>query len=283
MIWLNGKKVEISQFPNKESKIEDSINKHIYTFEDDVNIIHFRFEDDRDLIHLMIIKKHLDSLGVKDIILYCPYVPYSRMDRSVNDSVFTLKYIAEFINSLNFAEVNIHEAHSDVTPALIDRCDNKNINYNILKWVKKDIDFDIEKDYIFFPDAGAQKRYDIPGHNQLVGFKKRNWETGNIEGLDIVGNVPEYKPNRKVIIIDDLCSYGGTFTRSAKELYKNGFEYIYLLVAHCEDSIFKGSIFKEDLIDRVYTTDSILDTKDFFVRHHEETEQLKVYKLGGFN
>ena len=40
-------------------------------------------------------------------------------------------------------------------------------------------------------------------------------------------------------------------------LKEKGVENVSLLVSHCEQNIFKGQVF--DYIDRVYTTDSILD------------------------
>ena len=45
---------------------------------------------------------------------------------------------------------------------------------------------------------------------------------------------------------------------------------IYLVVTHCEDTIFKGDILKTDLIKKVYTTDSILN---------KEHKKIKVKKI----
>lgn len=45
---------------------------------------------------------------------------------------------------------------------------------------------------------------------------------------------------------------------------------IYLVVTHCEDTIFKGDILKTDLIKKVYTTDSILS------REHEKINITKI-------
>ena len=45
---------------------------------------------------------------------------------------------------------------------------------------------------------------------------------------------------------------------TAEKLKEIGAKDIYLVVTHCEDTIFDGDILKTDLIKKVYTTDSIL-------------------------
>ena len=57
-----------------------------------------------------------------------PYIPYSRQDRvcAVGDA-FGLKVFADQLNSLNFRYVIIFDAHSDVSPALINNCINREV------------------------------------------------------------------------------------------------------------------------------------------------------------
>ena len=99
MIKINGEKLEITKFPNGESLIKTTeVLKDIKDLE---NIIEMtvKFESDEDLIHMMFIKKHLDEMNL-DAILKIPYMPYSRMDRTEGENIFTLKYICSLINSL---------------------------------------------------------------------------------------------------------------------------------------------------------------------------------------
>jgi ribose-phosphate pyrophosphokinase len=74
--------------------------------------------------------------------------------------------------------------------------------------------------------------------------------------MKIIGDLPE--PGFKVIIIDDLCSKGGTFILSAEKLKAVGAAEVYLIVAHCEEAVSQGKILESDLITKVFTTDSIL-------------------------
>ncbi|WMT39307.1 hypothetical protein RE628_17800 [Paenibacillus sp. D2_2] len=61
-----------------------------------------------------------------------------------------------------------------------------------------------------------------------------------------------------MIIVDDLCSYGDNFIDNASILREVGAAEVYLLVIHTEDSIFKGNIFTSNVIDKVYTTNTLL-------------------------
>ena len=60
-----------------------------------------------------------------------------------------------------------------------------------------------------------------------------------------------------MLIVDDICSRGGTFTAMAKALRDAGAGDIRLYISHCENNIFSGSILTDGLISHVYTTGSI--------------------------
>lgn len=265
MIKLNHELIEFKKFPNGETHLNGQQLLDSWNLLGDNNKVEFKYESDADLIQLMLVKRFLDETTNKETVLYISYMPYSRMDRRVGTDVFTLKYVCDFINSLKFDSVYVVESHSDVTLALLDNCYALETGRNLFELVSEKIGFDKEKDYIFYPDAGAQKRYSKLGiPNELVGFKKRNTETGKIDSLQVVGNI---EPGRKVVILDDLSSYGGTFIASAEKLKELGAGDIFLAVTHCEDSIFKGKIPGSDLITKVFTTDSIINESK-----HEKVE-----------
>lgn len=272
LIKVDGKVIEFKQFPNGETNMIHS------SFPESLSdvLITFKYENDSDLIKLLFVKRYLDELdSVTDIFLDIYYMPYSRMDRSENGSPFTLQYISEFINSMNFTSIAIVEPHSDVTIDLVNDSFPEYINFYLIKDVMEEINFDTQEDYIMFPDAGAAKRYEkMLFPNILIGEKVRNFDTGKIESLDIIGNI-ETKPN-KVLIIDDLSSYGGTFAMSANKLRELGFNEVYLLVAHAENNVFKGSLF--DHIDKLFTTDSILSDEDCLKNKNMESK-LKVFRV----
>jgi ribose-phosphate pyrophosphokinase len=187
------------------------------------------------------------------------------MDRTEGIAVFTLKTVAKFINSMNFNRVIVFEAHSDVTLALIDRVECVYMYQTaMIDEVMAQVDFDKEKDFLFYPDAGAEKRYKgkIKGKS-LFGIKQRNFETRKIESFQIAGNTLATDSFNRVIIVDDLSSYGRTFLESAEALHEQfGFKEIYLVVGHAEDKIIEGEMIQSKLIKKIFTTDSILTKSD---------------------
>ena len=88
---------------------------------------------------------------------------------------------------------------------------------------------------------------------ELIGFKQRDFLTGKFLRMDIVGKIDH---SANIFVVDDLCSKGGTFTFAATELQKQVTGNLYLVIAHCEPSIFDGKVF--DHYDGVYTTNTIL-------------------------
>lgn len=258
MIFINDKKLKISKFPNGESCILKKDVLALFSINKE-DIITIKFESDEDFMSLMFVKRVFDYYEREATLLFM-YLPYSRMDRS-EDKVFTLKYISEFINSLDFKEVILVEPHSDVSPALFDRC---SILWTCRKWMHeiKEIiedEYEKEEEFVFvFPDAGAQKRYEkhVKDTNYLTGFKIRDFASGDIKSLEILGEVP--KKGFRALIVDDLCSRGGTFMLTAEKLKDLGASDVRLLVCHCEDTIYDGDVLKTDAISMVYTTNSIL-------------------------
>ena len=257
MIKVNGYPIEIKKFPNGESLI-----KRNFVYKGDIIKafnISLKFESNDDLMHLAMIKHEIDEVGgIADLQL--PYVPYSRMDRTEGENVFTLKTICKFINSLNFKQVYILEPHSDVCVALLDRVvSHEYTTGRLLPKVISDNNLYYENDYLVFPDSGAEKRYAkrVEYKNILTAIKHRDFTTGEIKSLEVIGKAKE---GFNAIIVDDLCSKGGTFMLTANKLKEMGANKIYLAVTHCESTILDGDVLKYDSpIEKVYTTNSIIN------------------------
>lgn len=245
MVELNGNLVEFGVYPNGELNLP--ISNLIILPE---NTIKFVYEDNIDFIRLALLKGWVDDMNGNSG-LYIAYMPYSRMDRANGHYAVSLKAMCNFINSLNFNSVTVREPHSKQT---LDWLNNavedawcltrfsQVANWVDLKTTEKPVS-------IFFPDYGAKERYSKALIDRPVAYgkKKRDFLTGDILGLEISGDV-----EKNVLIVDDLCSRGGTFISAAKELKKLGAENISLLVAYCEDNVFTGEIF--NYIDTIYTS-----------------------------
>ena len=220
------------------------------------------YDNDAELFQLISIVKHLKSKARCRIWLKLPYVPNARMDRVKNsDEVFTLKAFADTINWLGFEGVTICNPHSTVSEALFDRVD---VDFTcVAEDVKKVVETATNGiDVIYFPDEGACKRYsDLLAFLNLpvaFGIKKRDWKTGKILGIDIAGY--DDLKGKNILMVDDICSYGGTFYYSACALKDKGANDISCYVTHLEDSVLdpqKGKLLQGDLIKTIYATNSI--------------------------
>ena len=261
MIRIGKTVIKPKYFPDGTLNLNYDIPISYYTEDNPVNIF-WNFENNEELIILTFLTYHLRDKGIEDIHLAMPYLPNARMDRTQNnDEVFTLKYFCKIINSLNFKMVNILDAHSNVGVALLDRVvDEPPFDY-IMEVYSDIVESTGDNPLIFYPDEGAMKRYTklmLPEY--VFGIKKRDWNTGIILGLEVEGNIESIK-GQDILIIDDICSKGGTFYYSAKKLKELGAKDIYLYVTHCENSIFDGELLKEensDLIKKIYTTNSLI-------------------------
>ncbi len=264
MIFIGEHIIETKHFPDGTPLIKlDPIDiENTLSPNDNMVIINWFYESMDELFTLYSLVGHLRDNCFETISLYMPYLPNARQDRVKNEEdVFTLKYFCQIINSLNFKWVHILDAHSSVGPALIDRVINespRSVLLNVFTKLNIVEKIDMDNFVAFYPDQGAMKRYsDLLDAPCAFGIKNRTWEEGKIDSLEVITS--ESLEGKDILIIDDICSFGGTFYRSAKKLKELGANKIYLYITHCEDSILKGELFKSDLIEKVYTTNSILN------------------------
>ena len=280
MIAINGTVLEITQFPDGTPKI-NLCSDHVKPTCDNFVNISWHYQSMDELFTVISVVNHFYNLGVA-VNLNLPYIPNARMDRTKNVSeVFTLKWFADIINQLPINRLSVFDPHSYVSEALFNRCVVITPEKIISEVINAKIpeSFNIEIDSYFFPDEGAMKRYSSILNERpfTFGVKKRDWTTGQILSLDVSGNL-NYIAGKNILIVDDICSAGGTFYFSAKRLKELGANHIFLYVSHCENTLVLqkkdeksgetvSPIAKYDgLIDRVYTTNSI------FTEKHEKVE-----------
>lgn len=250
MIKINNKIVWKDTYPNKETIFDKD-----FSLKEDSNVIEMIYESDKDIGLLMFACHYIrEKKPSAPLLLIMKYVPYSRMDREIEGYIFSLKYFCQIINSLHFDKVYVRDVHSVATLNLINNLEELSIQDYIDFFLNKGV-----LSYIFYPDEGAMKRYSETLNISLpffYGNKKRDLQTGEIIDFEIV-DAPDLQ-NKNVLIIDDLCSKGGTFMASAKLLKQKGANNIFLYVTHCENSIKDGELLTTDLITKIYTTNSMI-------------------------
>lgn len=202
-------KWSISRFPDGEIQItlEDFSRKDEYD-------VKCRITNTEELFILMQV---CDILKRHDVRFYITiyYLMGMRMDRVMDfNRPFTLKIITNILNNLGASTIDIFECHSERTLDLIEK------GYEMYneKWAAFLGDF--YNCQTVFPDEGAVKRYFPDGNvskDIVIGSKVRDINSGKITSIK-VKNPEVINPNKRLLVIDDLCDGGGTFVGIAKAI-----------------------------------------------------------------
>lgn len=215
----------------------------------------FLYEGDSSLFKLAMIVDALRRQKHTRLSLTIPYFPGARQDRVCNSGeALSVKVYADFINKLEFNKVKVFDPHSDVVAALVN-------NVKIVKnhdFIFKAIQKHPTNYSLVSPDAGANKKiFDLAkalgGPKVIRADKVRDVTDGKIIGTEVYA---DDLAGQTCYIVDDICSYGGTFKALAKELKKKNAAKIILIVSHYEGVADKQSL-KDFGIDKVITTNSL--------------------------
>ncbi len=218
-----------------------------------------RISSPADLLLALFAKNTLTYEGFEKVELYISYLLAARMDRVMTaGEPFSLKVIAQMINSCDFSKIKIFDPHSEVSTALIDKSYAiTNIQFvkdAVEDYRKKTASAYLQEFCIVSPDAGALKKiYKVAeamnNMDVVECMKNRDVKTGSLSGFKVFSKT---LTGRTCFIIDDICDGGGTFIGVANELRKLGAEKIVLIVSH---GIFSKGLSLEN-VDEIYCTDS---------------------------
>lgn len=236
----------VKNFPNGERIYE---LPHIT--EDEGIIFVLKYEGDADLFALFVYA----TLCTNPKMLYLPYLPYGRADRKVDTKLPTIEAIVKLLNMCDFKYIVIQEPHNPnaILPFLNAQIMTGSVTAH---WDKIIAQHSIT--HLCFPDKGSAERNKEFIEKYYTDLeiieieKKRNPITGAIESMQLVENID--LTNAKVLIVDDICSKGGTFIGAGNLLRQQGAQEVYLYVNYCERTIYDGDILKQNSpINMVYT------------------------------
>lgn len=305
MITVNNLEPSFSVFPNGEFNVALS-KTVIKTLEDGVADINWHFNGNDELLKLGILVSALEP-HVYTINVNGGYLPYSRMDRYEKGKYnpFSLR---AFINMLPIPaddNVSITYSYSDVHNVPVAEelfslraNDNENFSFlisgaNIIYYAKSYLD-KFEKTLVVLPDKGSLTRYSqfindgkmsikgvIDAEVEVaMGYKKRDFDTHEITDFGITkltDNSPidkEYVESfDKIIIIDDVVSYGNTFINLIDYLGNLGANTIDLFAGNVEDALWRGDLLGNKYLGNVYTT-------NYLTNHNQDD---KVIIINNFN
>ena len=222
-------------------------------------VITERINTYEDLFFIKSLKDICDFNQIQNVVLKIPCMFQQQHDRrfETNQS-FELKLVCDFINSCNFTRVYVFHPHSDSTLMGLNNSsviDNSVFIVNVLK--------DISSTPIFLStDAGSfkwiNKLADILHYEGSVYAASKSRDlvthklTQTIDKEDFEG--------ADILVLDDLCVYGGTFVGLAKLLKTKNVGKLYLAVSHI--TVPNPNKELETLYERIYCTNSKYDNYD---------------------
>ena len=233
-----------------------------------VTITH-RLNSFNDLGLLCVAVDALRRMDVKIINLFIPYFPAARQDRvMIPGEPLSVKVYADILNAMQLNKVTVFDAHSEVTPALVDNC-VVIPNHTFIREVLKTMGNNVK---LISPDGGALKKiYKVSeflgGVEVVECSKSREVKTGKLSGFKVYNDDLQ---GADCLIVDDICDGGGTFIGLAEELKKKNAGKLYLAVSH---GIFNKGFADLKCFDAIFTTDSFRDFEG------EDVVQIKLNRV----
>lgn len=235
MITVNSLPLNSIVFPGGEVNV--SLDKQNYAL--DTSII-AQLTSSEEIMKLILVVDALKRLDCKNIELFMPYVPYARQDRVCNvGEAHSLKVFAGLINNLNLNKVIVFDPHSDVTEAVFNNIEIIKNHTFVYQSLHQELQI-TKKFYLISPDAGASKKIQELGKYLSNHFdfdivqcgKVRDTATGKLTGFSVDADDLQ---GMDCVIVDDICSRGGTFLGLAEKLKAKNAGNITLIVSHYED------------------------------------------------
>lgn len=198
---------------------------------DVTNVEAYLYNSDDVMRLLMVVDAVRQENAETNIDLIIPYFPYARQDRVCNrGEAFSAKVMVDLINGLNCHSVTVLDPHSDVIVDALHNC--KVITQaDLIKGTVRDF-IHSHNLALVSPDKGAARKTqavaDHYGFDVISCSKVRDTKTGHITHSEVHGDVA----GKDLIILDDICDGGRTFTELAKTLKEHGAGDLYLYVTH---------------------------------------------------
>ncbi len=244
-------KVETKRFPDDECyvRVDEDLD------DQEVFLVQTSWPD-RNIVELLLLQDAIKEFDVDSLTTVVPYFGYARQDKQFKPGEpISARALARLIqiNTDEFITVDVH------APSVIDWFEGKSAKNvaaypEIGKYLKgKGIEL------ILSPDEGradnAKRVADVINCEADFLVKERlDGDTVKMtpKRLDVKG--------KKVAIVDDIISTGGTIVKAAEQLRKQGAAKIY---AVCTHGVFAGNAIPklEAVCDDVCTTDTIENPK----------------------
>ena len=210
------------------------------------------FATEAELITLV----QLCDLGAgRPMHLALTYLPYGRQDKAIsNEATFGLQSFIRVLRLCAFDSITVMDPHSHVVVDALPNCRAIYPHAQVTAAIHS-----TQATSVAYPDAGAVRKYTAIYQTDcriISGRKVRNQQTGVLTDTAIEGD----PAGQIVLIVDDICDGGRTFTALADALFAGGAQAVHLFVTHGLFS--KGiHVLTAARIGRIFTARGEIDTR----------------------
>jgi ribose-phosphate pyrophosphokinase len=276
IIGLPLAKAEVVRFTNSEVKVtiqEDVKDETCVVIQTTSN------PSDTNLMELFFFCDALKRSEAKKVIAVVPYLAYARQNiqhRPGED--VSLNLIIRFLESVGFSEVYVFDIHDEGSEGIFS-IPFKNLSAlpTMGDEIKNYLGRDFQKETITIvsPDQGGIERARDLGEyffgddefNSATINKKRDEDhIHQSEALVLYGDVKD----KVAVIVDDICTSGGTLIHAADLCMKNGAKKVIAAITHHDFSPGVSENIQNSSIEKFFTSNSMPLPKEYVVDKLQE-------------
>lgn len=251
---------EIFIFPDGEKRIqlqEKVVDEHV------VIVQPTSPPADSNYLELFFLSDAAHRSGAKSVTVVIPYLGYQRQDHVFRDGEsVSLEVMVKTMEAVGIDRVITMDLHSIRIPEVFTVPITHLTALPLFKDVVQKNGWLTDTTSIVSPDVGGERR--VKMLSEMLGSmpytsmaKKRNRNTGKIQSMDLKGIA-----TKRMLIIDDMISSGGTIVQAARILKEKGAKEIYVFATHAIFSKDAPRILQNSDIDKVFITDSVFISKE---------------------
>ena len=224
----------------------------------------FKINSYEDLWHLSQVIDAQNNLGVTPTVTI-PNLIDAQADRRFADNQSSgLKLVCKFLNSMKANFKVFHPHNPEVVEALLDRVeiiDNRIFVQSVFDYLTRktnNVNSVYDNLMLFSSDAGGFKPLikladKLNWRGEVYGASKsRKYEDNKTKLIQVIDR--QDFQGKDILIIDDICVYGGTFVGLVKMLRERNCGKLYLAVSHITVEKPNPELFS--LFDEIFTTNS---------------------------
>jgi ribose-phosphate pyrophosphokinase len=245
-------KIQIEPFPDGEigvQVLENVRGKDVFVLQSPAK------RPNEFLMELFVIVDAMKRASAKSIVAVIPYFAYARQDRKEKGRVpITAKLVADLLEKAGVTRVLTMDLHTDQIQGFFNiPVDNLQGGPLLVEGIRS---LGLKNLVMVSPDVGGSRtarRFAEGLKADLAIVDKRRVSSSAVEAGALIGDVA----GKNVVLIDDICSTGGTLSMAAKVCRQRGAKSVYAAVSH---GIFVGDRLPSG-IDRFLATDSVPQPK----------------------